>query len=70
MIYVHYPTPPDACPYTATPNREWITTNPRIMEFDVTLAPNKSARARRGIVVVQGQGNPVKHKVTIHQHGH
>lgn len=70
IIYVYYPTPPNPCPYTAKSNKKWMTTTPRIMEFDVTLTQNRSSSARRGVVTVQGQGNPIKHKVTIHQHGH
>lgn len=65
-IFVVYPTPPDACPYSAKPNVRWITTNPRISEFDAILAPN-SGPAREGIVWVRGAGNPKKHKVVIRQ---
>lgn len=69
FILVSYPTPPDACPYTAKSTVRWITTNPRISEFDVTLAPNPRRLARAGVVVVQGQGNPIRHRVTIRQRG-
>lgn len=65
-IFVVYPTPPDACPYTAKPNVRWITTNPRISEFDAILTPNPGP-AREGIVWVRGEGNPKKHKVVIRQ---
>jgi hypothetical protein len=69
FVLVSYPTGPDACPYTAKPNVRWIRTNPRISEFDVILAPNPSARMRRGVVVVQGQNNPIRHQVIIQQAG-
>jgi hypothetical protein len=69
FILVSYPTPPDACPYTARPNVGWITTTPRISEFDVRLTPNPRRQARQGVVVVQGQANPVRHRVTIRQLG-
>jgi hypothetical protein len=69
FVLVTYPTGPDACPYTAKPNVRWITTNPRISEFDVILAPNPSTRMRRGIVVVQGQGNRIRHRVVVQQSG-
>ena len=69
FVLVSYPTPPDACPYTAKPNVSWIRTNPRISEFDVRLAANPRRRPRTGIVVVQGRGNRVRHRVTIRQLG-
>jgi hypothetical protein len=46
-----------------------MTTNPRISEFDVVLQPNPRRKAREGVVVVQGQGNPTRHRVTIRQSG-
>jgi hypothetical protein len=69
FVLVSYPTGPDACPYTATPRVRWMTTNPRISEFDVVLQPNPRRKAREGVVVVQGQGNPTRHRVTIRQSG-
>jgi hypothetical protein len=69
FILVTYPLPPDACPYTATSSVSWITTNPRISEFDVRLAPNRFRRMREGVVVVQGECNRLKHRVRIRQLG-
>ncbi len=69
FVLVSYPTGPDACSYTAKSTVRWMTATPRISEFDVKLAPNRRKAAREGVVIVQGQGNATKHKVTIRQSG-
>jgi hypothetical protein len=68
-LQVSYPSGPNGCVYITVPDKPWVTTFPRLSEFDLVVQPNPRRTARTATVVVQGNMNRKKHRVTIKQAG-